>query len=214
VKTLFTSRSFFAWIFIAYAGNLHAADMQSAAMPDALTLYTAQGSDRNLRQIPRAILSGDPHWEKAYFSALAYSRERGTLEDFAFTRGSVLSPLRHGYELMYVKHHGLSNNSELGIAYSLTTPDLWLGPLGVNFSAGLGLSQALGTPEYDDTPAGEPGKHYKTQLLALFSTEWQLRALPNFSLVARVHHRSGAYGLIAPRNVGSNFLAAGIRYRF
>jgi hypothetical protein len=199
---------------IACAGNANAAGVDNAVLPDGITLYTAQGSNRNLREIPEAILTAKPRWEKAYFSALAFNRDLGTLGSYAFAQGNFLASLRQGYELLYVKHHGLSNNSELGAAYSLGTPDLWLGPFGVNFSAGLGLSQALGTPAYDDTPSGEPDKHYKTQLLVLLSTEWQLRGLPNLSLIARVHHRSGAYGLIAPRNVGSNFLAAGIRYKF
>ena len=31
------------------------------------------------------------------------------------------------------------------------------------------------------------------------------------SVVTRIHHRSGAYGLFAPRGSGSNFLAVGLR---
>jgi hypothetical protein len=32
--------------------------------------------------------------------------------------------------------------------------------------------------------------------------------------VTRIHHRSGVYGLIAPSGVGSNFVVAGLRYKF
>jgi hypothetical protein len=76
------------------------------------------------------------------------------------------------------------------------------------------LSYAFGTPVYEDGPKNEPDRHYRLQMLALFEVEWRLRDVENVSLVTRIHHRSGVYGLIAPRHVGSNFLAAGLRFQF
>lgn len=41
-----------------------------------------------------------------------------------------------------------------------------------------------------------------------------MRGFENLSVITRVHHRSGVYGLIAPQRVGSNFMVFGIRYKF
>lgn len=77
---------------------------------------------------------------------------------------------------------------------------------------GIGLSHAFGTPSYEDGPRDDPARRYHTQLLILVNMEWKLSTATNWSLLMRVHHRSGAYGLIAPPKVGSNFLAIGLRY--
>ena len=116
--------------------------------------------------------------------------------------------------MVLVQHRGLQGNAELGAAYMLRTPDLQMGALGVSFGAGAGLSYALGNPSYEDGSTLDPGRRYRLQLLALFELEWRMRGFDNLSLITRVHHRSGVYGLIAPQRVGSNFLALGVRYKF
>jgi hypothetical protein len=188
----------------------HAAQAQtdkqsSSDVFDSVLVYTAQGADHNLPNLPKALLRGDIKWEPSYFNAVALGKTRGKLGG---------SDVRHGYEVILAKHHGLQNHVELGGAYALRSPDLNLGPLAVNAAAGLGLSHAFGTPTYEDGPFDNPTRRYKTQLLILFEAEWKLRYWEQLSIVTRVHHRSGAYGLIAPRNVGSNFLAVGVRYSF
>ncbi len=182
---------------------------------DSVLVYTAQGADHNLPGLPKAILRGDIKWELSYFNAVALGKTRGTLGgSFAALEGSPVSDVRHGYELILAKHHGLQSHVELGGAYTLRSPDLNLGPLAVNAATGVGLSHAFGTPSYEDGPFDNPTRRYKTQLLILFEAEWKLRYFEHLCIVTRVHHRSGAYGLIAPRNVGSNFLAVGVRYSF
>ena len=51
------------------------------------------------------------------------------------------------------------------------------------------------------------------QFLLLVENHWRLADSDKWSVVLRVHHRSGVYGLVAPRNVGSNFLAVGVERR-
>ena len=139
-------------------------------------------------------------------------KTRGTLgQSFDSFRDTPFASVRHGYETVLVKHFGLQYNAEVGAAYMLKTPDLELGELGVNFGAGAGLSYAVGNPTYEDGSDNEPQRRYRTQFLALFDLDWHLIGSDNLSLITRVHHRSGVYGLIAPRHVGSNFLAIGIR---
>jgi hypothetical protein len=198
----------------------HAAQAQTDNKPstdvfDSVLVYTAQGADHNLPGLPKAILRGDIKWESSYFNAVALGKTRGTLGgSVAALKDIPVSDIRHGYELILAKHHGLQSHVELGGAYTLRSPDLSLGPLAVNAAAGVGLSHAFGRPSYEDGPFDNPSRRYKTQLLILFEAEWKLRYWEQLSIVTRVHHRSGAYGLIAPRNVGSNFLAVGIRYSF
>jgi hypothetical protein len=40
------------------------------------------------------------------------------------------------------------------------------------------------------------------------------RSDSKWSVPVRIHHRSGVYGLIAPRKVGSNFITIGLRRDF
>lgn len=47
-----------------------------------------------------------------------------------------------------------------------------------------------------------------------FETTFALPKYPEWQLVLRLHHRSGAFGLYGADNAGSNFLGMGIRYNF
>lgn len=182
---------------------------------DSVSVYAGQGADHNLRELPGRILERSLDWDKTYFAALGFGKVRGTLEDSIESfRDTPFASIRHGYETVLVKHSGLQSNAEMGAAYMLKTPDLQLGKLGVNFGAGAGLSYALGYPSYEDGPDNDPARRYRLQLLALFDLEWRIIGFDNLSVVTRVHHRSGVYGLIAPRHVGSNFLAVGVRHKF
>lgn len=191
------------------------AETTSAPVFDSMTVFVAQGANHNLKELPERIIAGNPDWEKSYFNAVGLSRTGATLgQSWEMFQGTPFASIARGYELVLAQHHGLQDNAEVGAAYKLKTPDLELAALGVNFGAGIGMSYALGNPAYEDGPKDNPAKRYRTQLLLLFDLEWRVRGYDAWSLVTRIHHRSGVYGLIAPRHVGSNFMAAGIRYRF
>lgn len=182
---------------------------------DSVSVYAGQGVNHNLKELPGRIATGRLDWDKTYFTALGFGKVRGTLgQSFNSLQSTPFASFRHGYEMVLVQHRGLQCDTEFGAAYTLRTPDLQMGALGVNFGAGAGLSYALGTPSYEDSSKLDPGRHYRLQLLGLFELEWRMRGLDNLSVITRVHHRSGVYGLIAPQHVGSNFLALGVRYKF
>lgn len=182
---------------------------------DSISVFKGQGADHNLKEVPGAILSGNVLWESSYFTAVGVAKANKTLGQVSeYLQESPLASLRQGYELVLLQHHGLQHNAEVGAVYSLQSPDLFVGRLGVNFKVGVGISYALGTPSYEDGAKEEPEKRYNTQQLLLFDLEWHILGVDDLSFVTRVHHRSGVYGLVAPRHVGSNFLAAGIRYNF
>jgi hypothetical protein len=205
-------------LLFAAATGTAAAQTDSPPPPrifDSVGLYAGQGVDLNLRELPGAVLRGELKRESSYFVGLGLGKVRGTLGgSIEALRGTFVENVRHGYEIVLVQHHGLQDNFELGAAYLLRSPDLALARLRVNVAGGAGLSHAFGTPSYEDGPADDPGRRYPTQLLLLLEAEWSWDSLPQVALVTRVHHRSGAYGTIAPSHVGSNFVAAGLRYRF
>jgi hypothetical protein len=195
--------------------SVQAALPGDAGLFDAVTVYGGQGVDHNLRQIPEAILSNNLDRDKSYFVGVGLAKTGPKLGlSVDRLQGTPLAELRQNFELLLLKHHGLQHNAELGAAYLLRTPDLQMGPLGVNLAAGTGLSYAIGKPTYEDGPKDDLERRYRLQLLLLFELEWKLRNVDGLSLATRIHHRSGAYGLIAPPHVGSNFITVGLRYRF
>lgn len=182
---------------------------------DSVTGYYARGVDLNLREFPRAIFRGDLRQEDSWFWGVGLGKTRGTLgQSLAPLSGTFVENVRHGYEVVLLQHWGRQDNVELAAAYFLRSPDAELGFLRVNAMAGTGVSHAFGTPTYEDATASEPDKRYRTQFLLLLELEWSLAQAPAFSFVTRIHHRSGIYGLVAPSKVGSNFVVAGVRYRF
>lgn len=207
--------SLFALALGVSLGSAQAEVFGPTGIFDSATLYNGQGVDLNLLQVPEAIFTGDWKEEPSYFTGIGLGKTRNTLgNSFPGLQSGPFGNVKHGYEVIYLQHRGRQTNAELGAQYWLRTPDLELGPVGVNFAAGAGLSHAFGTPTYEDGPEDDPSKRYRTQLLATFEFEWKVLSFPNLSLTTRLHHRSGVYGLVAPRRVGSNFGVIGVRYTF
>ena len=202
--------------FLLLAAACGSANAQaSTGMFDSVSVYTAQGVDLNLREVPGALVGQGWNRESSYFTGVGLGKTVGTLGgSIGPLRSTLVENVQHGYELVLLQHRGLQTVTELGAAYMLRSPNLEVAQLRMNVSGGLGLSHTFGTPSYEDGPKDDPSLRYRTQLLILLEAEWSLASLPDWSLVTRIHHRSGAYGLIAPRQVGSNFIVAGVRYRF
>ncbi|HEY0721979.1 MAG TPA: hypothetical protein VGE50_12085 [Gammaproteobacteria bacterium] len=182
---------------------------------DSLSVYTAQGIDTNLLSIPGRILTNDLTFEQSYFVGLGYLTSIQTPEVLSQV-GSFLgaSYVTSDIEFVGVKHHGMQENYETDIAYSVHLPPAELWFLSVRFGAAMGLSYAWGTPSYEDGPEGNPERRYRLQNFNNYELEWRHREAQHFSFVTRIHHRSGMYGVIAPRHVGSNFFTLGLRYAY
>lgn len=178
----------------------------------AWTIYGGRGIDSDLLQIPRQLVEG-PDYESAYFVGGSYRQPLSTPAPLQRAFDWLRVPnTQTGFELIAVKYSGLQSNVEVDAAYTLTFAPLRLGPVGISFGAGWGLSYAFGTPAYEDGPKHNPERRYRFQSYSSYELAWQHTALPRWALITRIHHRSGAYGLIAPRRVGSNFLTIGVRY--
>lgn len=89
----------------------------------------------------------------------------------------------------------------------------WHEAVNTNIAAGAGLSYATDTPDFEL----EKNNGKSQQLLGylMFELALALPRLPQWAIIARVHHRSGAYGLFGNDIRGaSNALAFGLQYRF
>jgi len=185
------------------------------ASADAISIYRGHGVDANLLQIPGDLLTGDMPWDPTYFWGLGYRWGLKTPDWLgAAGRAIGLSDIRTGLELIEVKHSGLQENWETDLAYVMELTELEFWGISLRLTIGYGPSLAHGTPTYEDGSEDNPDKRYKFQLYGMYETEWGLTRYPAVTIVYKIHHRSGAYGLIAPPKVGSNFMTWGLRYRF
>ncbi len=110
------------------------------------------------------------------------------------------------------KHFGVQEHWELNVLPVLRWLQFpWDGYLDTSIAAGAGLSYALETPEIEAR-----GVSSSPQLLGylMFEIAVSLPRVPQWSLIARLHHRSGANGLFGGRLDASNAVGLGIRYGF
>jgi hypothetical protein len=176
------------------------------------TGYLGRGVDADLKEIPKQLFTG-PKWEDTYFAGLGYRRLTHTPQALQSAFDWLRLPsTRVGFEGLVVKHWGLQHQWEADAALMLTLPPLTLGPVDMAFSGSWGLSYAFGRPSYEDGPQDDPDRRYRFQSYSAYELDFRTAALPAWSVVGRVHHRSGVYGVIAPRRVGSNFLTVGLRF--
>jgi hypothetical protein len=197
------------------AGNASFASENPLKTNIKMTLLTGQGVDHNLKELPIKLITADIDWDNSYFSGFSLEKDYGSFASrFKAMEGSPVGTVQQGLEVVALKHHGLQDNYEIGLAYKLKSPSWNIANLKTELGLGIGLSQALSEPSYEDGPMDNPNERYRTQLLLILDSRWRLKTFPRYSVLLRVHHRSGAYGLIAPQNVGSNFLTFGVGYDF
>lgn len=116
--------------------------------------------------------------------------------------------LRFEVEGQVAKHFGDQDHWELNalvIARWVTFP--WNAYLGTTVALGEGISYATEIPRLEDKPRASQWLNY-----LLYEFTFALPAHPEWSLVVRVHHRSGFYGELASNSM--NAVALGIKYRF
>lgn len=164
----------------------------------AITAYGARLTDGDLDD----TVTFSSNFEDSYLLAAALSRKFYTFLDL----------LDFEMEGQIVRHFEDQDHWEFnGLLVSRWLPFPWDKYIDTSFAIGLGLSYATETPEI------EAKNHSDTsQFLAylLFETAFALPDFPQWSVVARIHHRSGAFGTFNGVNGASNAWGAGIRYSF
>ena len=178
--------------------NLIPYGVSSAQRDWAITLYTGAVTDSNLTK----SATFDFDFENAYFVDLGLSKRIYTYKDY------------FGIELegQTGKYFGDQDNWEfcfVGYFRWLLFP--WDRYLDTSFAAGAGLSYATAVPEIE----AQNHEHTSQFLGALmFEFAFSLPSVPQWSLVAGIHHRSGAAGLFNDVRSASNTWVVGIRTSF
>jgi hypothetical protein len=113
-----------------------------------------------------------------------------------------------------VKHFGDQYHWEFnGLAAIRWLPFPWDNTIDTSFASGAGLSYATETPEWEEERRGE-GQTQKLLTYLMLELTFSLPQTPNWYLVTRIHHRSGAFGLFNGVTGASNAWGFGIKYRF
>lgn len=162
-----------------------------------LTLYGGQGADSDLGE----MLTFQADFKNVYLLALAVERGLYTYKD----------KLRFEVEGIVVKYFGRQENAEfdaLVIARWLDFP--WNNHLQTTFAVGDGLSVATEVPEFEKERRN--GNTAQVLNYLMFELTFGLPQLPRWSLITRIHHRSGMFGLFDGVHGAFNSLCFGLRY--
>ncbi|MEW6646708.1 MAG: hypothetical protein AB1450_05880 [Pseudomonadota bacterium] len=115
------------------------------------------------------------------------------------------------WELQAAQHSGLQHHTEfnaLGIVRIHRFA--WDTTLRNSVAFGLGVSYAAAEPILEKTY----GNTERTLVYMLFEVTAATPHTPDWNLFLRIHHRSGAFGLVADDVDGSNFIGLGLRHHF
>jgi len=187
----------FTYALCALLILLCSSEMVAAEDDWAVTVYGARFTDSVIARTLR--FSAD--FVDSYLLAIAVERRIATFKKH----------IDFEVEVQAVKHFGDQHHLEFNgliIARWLTFP--WDKYINTSFAVGEGISYATEVPELERLyHRGE--KQILNYLL--FEITLSCPNLPKWSLVARSHHRSNAYGLFAEHG-GSNSMGLGVKYSF
>ena len=181
---------FFSFIPFAAAG---------AERDWALTLYSGRLTDSGIG----ATATFNFKFENAYFIDLALSRRLYTFRDYCNIE----------IEGQIAKHFGDQNHWEFNVVpYFRWLVFPWDAYLDTSFAAGVGVSYATSVPEIEAKNHDDVAARFLGALM--FELAFSSPRVPQWGLVIRLHHRSGANGVFSGVSGGSNAWAMGIRYSF
>jgi hypothetical protein len=195
-----------AALALALASAFSLAQAEPRERSGHLTLYGTKWVHENLLGIAVQAATRRLDFRDQYFASVAYSQV--LIRDLP-----MLGRLRDSsleLEGQLVRHFGTMTHPEATAAIVWRSPEATFGGTSVNFAVGKGLSYAFGTPHLEGVRRDREVQRLMSYLS--FEAEVSHAALPNLSLVPRLHHRSGAYGLVGPRGDGANYIGLGLRF--
>jgi hypothetical protein len=179
-------------------GCLCASELAQAADKWSITLHSLVLSGDGLDEV--ALLSAD--FEDAGLVGVALARRVGEM-------GRRVDLELEG---QVAKHFGDQDHVEFTAALMVRwLPFPWDARVDTSFAGGVGLSFASEIPEIEER------NHEDTARLLgymVFEAAFSDPRLPQWSLVARLHHRSGVFGIFHDVRGASNGLGVGIKFRF
>jgi hypothetical protein len=173
-----------------------AAQEPAGRSPSAVALFAGRMTDNRWHEIARV----DVRFRDAYLAGVAVSRRVGDLFD----------SLDVELEGQVVRHFRGQTHWEFnGAVVGRWARFPWTARLPTSLAFGIGPSYATETPPEEVAREGASAR-----LLVYWLTEVEV-GLPDrpWSALARVHHRSEAFGAVADKG-GSNWITLGIRRRF
>lgn len=164
----------------------------------AVTVYGARLTDGDLDD----TVTFDSDFEDAWLAAVALSRK------FYSFRGILDLEL----EGQVVKHFEDQDHWEFNsLLIYRWLPFPWDEYIDTSFAVGTGLSYATEIPDIESKNHSDTSRFLA---YLLFEAAFALPDFPQWSIVARIHHRSGAFGTFNGVDGASNAWGAGIRYCF
>lgn len=176
----------------------------------SFTVSGARWAHENLVNIPVEQVTGRLQWWDQYFVGIGVSKT--LVSGLPFGNFSLLSNSRLELEGQYLRHFGRMDYGEAVAALVWRTPDLALpGDFTINGGFGAGLSYTFTTPLLETIRRNRTAQ--KLLVYLGFEMEITHASMPNVSIVPRLHHRSGMYGMVGPRGDGSNYIGLGLRFK-
>ena len=163
-----------------------------------VSLYGAQVTDSDERD----IITFKADYKDSYFGAFVVGKEFWTYKDHIGMEA----------EGQIVKHWELQDHFEFNALLVIRwLPFPWDDYVDTSFALGNGISYATETPEIEEQAHDDVSKSLHYFMLELsFLVPNQAR----WSVIFRLHHRSGVFGLYNGVWGASNALGAGVRYAF
>ncbi len=165
-----------------------------------LSVYGGRTTERDLQTLATLRYEG---FINSYIGVVALGRELYTYKT---------GLMRWEIEGQVGKHWGYQHHWETNALVTLRWLKFpWDHVLDTSFAVGDGISYASQKPKME---LDKMGKTSNVLNYLMFEWECIIPNHTNVSLFARIHHRSGVYGLINNISGGSNMLTGGFRIKF
>jgi hypothetical protein len=178
-------------------------------------IYSGQWADTRLPYLPYNAATGRLAFDESYLTSVIVSRHLLTRDLFIPHTSIGFSDARIEFEGTANFHGGLQSHEEVTLGLMLRTRDYDLASSGtINFGWANGFSFALAPPAHEygtNLVRGEDTVQF--QYYMGFEAEYAHTSWERWSVFARLHHRSGIYGVISPSRTGSNIIGLGVRLR-
>ena len=183
--------------------------------PATISSYVGAGNEYRFKQ---ALAF---KYESAHETMYALSLDWHLPPDSAVNRGAAW--LGASIEPAVLVGYRDDRQQDIGIAEAVLCANLrwsnfpWNDSLRTSLAIGWGVSYTsdITANEAEDAAKTDPDEGPQRWLNYLsFEAGFALPRNPNWQLFYRLHHRSGAFGLFADNDVGSNVMGLGVRYFF
>lgn len=165
----------------------------------SVAVYGGVGTDAGIENPP----GNNSSFVDSHLLAVAVNREILRANDWVALEG----------EAQLVQHFGKQDHNEVNALLVLRwLPFPWDDVVETSVAVGDGVSYATAIPQIEKERS--PGNNARLLNYLLVEVEMAPPGDRSWSVIARIHHRSGVFGLFDGVSLGSNFYALGMRYRF